>query len=389
MSKSRPGAPTAGTRANAGDGRARFGDVPVTRRILAEGPRRFAASIAGVGLALMLVLLLDGLSAGIDARITVYEEQAGAPLFVAQPGASSLLGSTSVLPKATMDQVRADPDVTWTSPIRGFFSVPEVGGTKIPSYVVGWQPGQRGGPWELAEGRAPSATDEVAVGEQFLRRGRLQVGDPLDVVGAHFRIVGVAKDADMFMASFVFMTHEATDVLLHAPDTTSFLLVGSNRPEATEANLAAQGLNVLTQEQIKQGDLALKGQTYGTALTAMVLLAASVGTLVIALAIYSAITDRSRDYGIIKALGSTNARLFRLAAAQSVSLALVGFVVGLGLFAAGAAFLRATRPQFAIVVSSASLGRLLAVAVLMGLVATFVPARHLAAMEPAHAFKGA
>jgi len=365
-----------------------LGDVPVTRRMMAEGPRRFAASIAGVGLALMLVLLLDGLSAGIDARITVYEEQSGAPLFVAQPGASSLLGSTSVLPKATMDQVRADPDVTWTAPMRGFFSVPEVAGTKIPSYVVGWQPGQRGGPWELAEGQVPNGVDEVAVGEQFARRGNLHVGDALEVVGSRFRIVGVAKDADMFMASFVFMTHEATDVLLHAPDTTSFLLVGSGHPEATRARLTGQGLNVLTQEQIKQGDLALKGQTYGTALTVMVLLAASVGTLVIALAIYSAITDRSRDYGIIKALGSTNSRLFRLAAAQSVALALVGFVIGVGFFAAGSAFLRATRPQFAIVVSSASLGRVLAVAVVMGLVATIVPARHLAAMEPAHAFKG-
>jgi len=273
--------------------------------------------------------------------------------------------------------------------MRGFFSVPEVGGTKIPSYVVGWQPGEHGGPWELAQGQAPTKVDEVAVGEQFLRRGNLHVGDSLEVVGSRFRIVGVAKDADMFMASFVFMTHEATDDLLHAPDTTSFLLVGSNRPEATKANLAGQGLNVLTQEQIKQGDLALKGQTFGTALTAMVLLAAAVGTLVIALAIYSAITDRSRDYGIIKALGSTNSRLFRLAAAQSVSLALVGFVVGVGFFAAGSALLHATRPQFAIVISTASLARVLVVAVVMGLVATLVPARHLAAMEPAHAFKGA
>ena len=42
------------------------------RNVLAE-PRRLAAAAGGIGMALMLSLLLDGLWAGIQANITTYD----------------------------------------------------------------------------------------------------------------------------------------------------------------------------------------------------------------------------------------------------------------------------------------------------------------------------
>src|SRR5262249_44716703 len=147
------------------------------RRMMTADPRRFLASLLGVGLALMMVLVIDGLSAGVDARVTVYETRAGADLYVAQPGANSLLGSTSDVPRSVVDQVRAAPGVQWAAPVRGFFTVPTVAGVKLPSYLVGWVPGQPGGPWQLDEGRAPATPDEIAVGRQFASRGHLAVGD--------------------------------------------------------------------------------------------------------------------------------------------------------------------------------------------------------------------
>ena len=362
--------------------------VPLARRMMLSDPRRFAASILGVGLALMLILLLDGLSAGIDARVTAYEERSGAALFVAQPGVSSLLGSTSVLPASTLNQVRSESTVKWAATMRGFFAVPQVSGIKIPSYIVGSEPGQPGGPWEIASGKAPTADDEIAVGQQFSQRAGVKVGDSMELIGKSFRVVGIAGDADMFMASFIFMTHKGTDALLHAPTSTSFVLVGTDQPTVTLEHLKASGLNVVTKEQIEKNDLGLKGQTYGTALAVMVMLAFIVGTMVIALSIYAAVIERRRDYGIIKAIGANNARLFRLAAAQSLCLAMAGFVAGLLLFFGSSAFLRAAKPQFSIIMSSQSLIRVLVVAVVMGLFATIVPARRLASMEPAVAFGG-
>jgi putative ABC transport system permease protein len=362
--------------------------VPLARRLMLADPRRFATSVAGVGLALMLILLLDGLSTGIDARVTVYEERSGASLFVGQPGTTSFLGSTSVLPRATLEKVRSQPGVEWAAAIRGFFTVPRINGTSVPAYVVGSEPGQPGGPWALAAGREPGADDEVVVGQQFAQRCAVKLGDTVKLFGRPFKVVGIAADADMFMASFVFMTHRATDLLLNAPQSTSFILVGTDRPDAVRAQLHSMGINALTRHEIEQNDLALKGQAYSVGLNLMVGVAFVVGTLVIALTIYAAVMERRREYGIIKAIGATSSRLFRVVLSQSLVLAGIGLLAGGLLFVAGQSLLGVMKPQFAITLTFASVQRVVVAAVSMGLLATLLPARRLMAMAPALAFRG-
>ena len=127
------------------------GRVPLARRNLLAEPRRLAVSAAGVGMAIMLILLLDGFRAGIEANITTYEDHVGADLYVAQPGTRNFFGAISTLPAETVDTVRADPDVDWAVAVRGFFSIVELHDTKIPTYVIGSTPGERGGPWELRQ----------------------------------------------------------------------------------------------------------------------------------------------------------------------------------------------------------------------------------------------
>ena len=52
--------------------------VPVTRRFLTTHPFRTAAGAAGIGLALMLMLLLAGLWVGVQDRVTTYDDHLGA-----------------------------------------------------------------------------------------------------------------------------------------------------------------------------------------------------------------------------------------------------------------------------------------------------------------------
>jgi putative ABC transport system permease protein len=77
-----------------------FGRVPLARRNVLAEPRRLVASAAGVGTAIMLILLLDGLWAGIKANITTYEDHVGADLYVAQPVPATSSGSSASFPPA-------------------------------------------------------------------------------------------------------------------------------------------------------------------------------------------------------------------------------------------------------------------------------------------------
>lgn len=362
------------------------GRVPLARRNLLAEPRRLAASAAGVGMAIMLILLLDGLWAGIEANITTYEDNVGADLYVAQPGTRNFFGAISVIPADTVESVRADPDVEWAVNVRGFFSIIELHDTKVPTYVIGSTPGEPGGPWELRSGRAPMADDEVAIGRVMARRHGLDLGDQLDIMGRSLTVVGTSTDA--FMAAFVFMTHAATDQLLGAAGTTSFVLVATPEPTAVRERLAATGLSILDRDELARADLDLMARAYRVPLTVMRAVAFAVGSLVIALTAYTAIADRRREYGIVKAMGARASRLVTLALEQTLLIASVGLAAGGLLFVAGRAVIGWSRPQFVILASAGSIGRAVAAALLMGLVAAVVPARRLARLEPASAYRG-
>ena len=85
------------------------GTVPVARRNTLADPRRLAASAVAVGLAISLILLLDGLWTGITRGVTAYEDNVGADLYVAQPGTHNFFGAVSQIPIDTSTPSRRSP----------------------------------------------------------------------------------------------------------------------------------------------------------------------------------------------------------------------------------------------------------------------------------------
>jgi putative ABC transport system permease protein len=363
--------------------------VPLARRNLFADRRRLIASVVGVGLAVMLILLLDGMWAGLRAQARLYTDRAGADLYVLQPGVRDLTAGASVLPLGAVDAVRADPGVSWAAPVRSAYVVLQVHGTKVASSVVGSVPGQRGGVWSLASGRAPAADDEVAVDRVLAGRHGLGVGDALVVAGRRFRVVGLADHSYGFMVPFVFVTHSALDELSGSPGSTSFVLLGADEPAAVAARLRAQGLNVLTSDQVAANDVEFTTGVFGSPIRIMVGIGLAAGTLVIALTAYTTIVEHRREYGIVKGMGVSGGRLMRLALVQTIALAGLGLAVGAVLFLAGRALIVASRPQFAVVLTAGSVGRAALAALTMALLAAAIPARRLARMEPAAAYRSA
>jgi putative ABC transport system permease protein len=360
--------------------------VPLARRNLLAEPRRLAAAALGVGMAVMLILLTDGLWAGIEARITTYEDNVGADLYVAQPGTRNFLGALSSIPAGTVDTVRADPGVDWAQPVRGFYSVIELHGRKEATYIIGSVPGERGGPYGIDQGRGPQSDDEVTIGRVMAQRHGLDVGDRIEIMGSRFTVVGIGGDA--FMFGFAFLTHAATDTLLSAPGTTSFVLVGTDDPSAVRDRLERRGLAVLDRDDLARNDLALMSRAFAVPLKVMRGVAFAVGSLVIALTAYTAIAERRREYGIVKAIGAHRRHLVDLALRQTMLIAAIGLASGGLLFLAGRAFIGWARPQFVIVTTSGTVARAVGTVVLMGLIAAIVPARRLARLEPATAYRG-
>jgi putative ABC transport system permease protein len=365
------------------------GRVPLARRNLLADRRRLVASVAGVGLAVMLILLLDGMWTGVQVQSRLYADRAGADLFVLQPGVSDLIAGESVLPASTVDTVARTPGVTRATPVQSTYVILEFHGQKVPTNLVGSVPGAAGGPWVMGEGRAVRTGGEIVVDSLLARRHGLDVGDRMAVMGQPFKIVGMSRESSGFMGvGYVFVTHDAATRLLGATSVTSYVLVATGDPTGVARRLAAQGLNVLTKEQAGSNTEDLFTGVFGGPLGLMVAVAFAAGTLVIALTAYTAVAERRREYGIVKAMGATRRTLIVLALGQTLVLAALGLVTGGVLFAAGRELIAAASPQFLVVVTAPAAVRAAAAALSMALVAAMVPARRLARLDPASAYRG-
>lgn len=362
--------------------------VPLARRNLLADGRRLLAGVLGVGLALMLVLLLDGLWQGVRRQASIYPDRSGADLFVTQHGVANFLGETSAIPIATVDAVRDTPGVDWAAPVRGQFVVFDLHGKKVPAYLVGSVPGQPGGPWRLAAGRRARDDDEIVVDDVLARRHGLAIGDDLEIGGRTYRIVGRSVETAAVMTGFVVVTHRASDDLFRAPGTTSYVLVGTREVEAVKRRLEARDLTVFTRQQLADRDRRLLTGIFGAPVRLMVAVAFGVGTLVVALTVYASVIERRREYGIVKALGAGRWAVTGVVVRQSLLLAAVGLVVGFGLYLAGRALIAELRPQFSVVLAPGSAVRGVGAAVLMAVLAAVVPARRVAASDPASVYRG-
>jgi putative ABC transport system permease protein len=361
--------------------------VPLARRLLGAHPLRVLAGAGGIGLALMLILLLDGLWAGVRGQATLFEDHTGAQLVVVAPGTDSLFADPSVLPAAAVSRVAATPGVDWVAPVRTAYAILDLRGQRAAVALVGATPGQPGGPWKLSSGRAPLADDEIALDRLFAARQQVRIGDRLPVLGAQLRVVGFTGESAMFMTPLVFVTERTAAGLLGAPDTTGVVLLGTADPPGVSTRLRAAGLTVRTPGELHGAALRLATRVFGGPLQLMVAVAFIAGTLIVALVAHTVITEQRRDLGVLKALGASGPRLARVGITETAALTAAGALAGVALLALGRVVIAAWRPQFPVLVTPGSLTRAAAAAAVMALLAAALPARRLARLDPAGAFR--
>lgn len=360
-------------------------------RNLLKDKTRLAMSVSGVALAVMLILLLGGFLAGMNQQITSYLDYSPGSIVVAQDGVGNLLGATSLLPAGILNRVENTERVEDAIPILSQFVILELHDKKQPAYLIGYDPAEGGGPWQIAEGREPEADDEVIFDRVLADRHDIELGDMFEIMGQDFTVVGLSDDTTSWMTSFFFMRKAAAERLLLAPGATSFVLVtveAGASPSAVRDELSAiEGTQALLKSEVAANDVKLFAKVFSAPLRLMVGIAFLVGTMIVGLVIYTATVERQREYGVLKALGGRNSVLYGVVAAQALIVTALGSAVGvLAAYGAGA-LLMALRPQFLIVFDPIQIAQTSLIGLVMGLLAALFPARLLAGLAPAEVFR--
>ncbi|MFL6230690.1 MAG: ABC transporter permease [Pyrinomonadaceae bacterium] len=296
-----------------------------------QRPLRALISVAGVALGVALVMLFTGLSRGMSNDLQRRSSNLRAEIIFTRPGGMELTSSTSNLSTKYADELAkidgvesAVPAIRYVFQGGGGFGFEQIEGVDWAAYAA--QNGLR-----LVDGRAPAATDEIVIDETKAQNGKTGVGGTLNIFGGKpYRIVGVYTPE---AGARVKMSLAAMQDAMQSPGKCSYIFVKA-RTGVDALTLARRITEALPGNKIQlTSDLPMfnfeKSIPFlGVFLRALVGLSAIVSALVVMLAMYTTITERTREIGVLKALGASRGYIVSLIEREALLISLLGLVVG-------------------------------------------------------------
>jgi putative ABC transport system permease protein len=369
------------------------GALLLARRNLTRNRVRFLASVGGVALAFSLILALDAIFAGVSEQLSAYIDRAGADVWVSQAGVRNLHMVNSSLPASVTQEVEAVDGVSAVTPILEATDTIGAGDERSVVYLVGLPPGApMGGPWDVVEGAAQVDRGEIIVDRGFARRAGVGIGDRVDVLGHHARIVGVSVGTASLVNAVAFVALADFQAARNDTRIVSFVLVRIEPGASADAVSATiertvEGVTAQSRAAFADQERRLVLDMSADVISIMDGIGFVVGLVVVALTVYVASLSRRREYGALKAIGAGNAFLYLVVLDQAILSVAIGFAAGIGVTAVLGRVvpLAGLDLELSITVASVTNAAILS-AVIAGLAAV-LPIRGIAGLEPAIVFR--
>lgn len=301
---------------------------------LSHHPGRTAASVAGVAVGVVLIVLTVGLVRGMLRDRGQRDTNTGVELMfcLRDQFGISVTSLPLTLPLELVAQVRAVPGVAAVTPVgqhlefkgESGLGLRQLDGVEFRSYTQATEV-------RIVTGQPlPDSGDAVIVDTKYAAHHRTNPGDQIMLFDRPFTVAGIyAPETGARLMVPLTTMQEA----LGAPGKASMLLVKCQNPAGQD--LVAQRLAA----QFPQARLlftrdlprlfATGYDSFNLFLQVVAGLAIAISLLVTSLTMYTAVTERTRQIGILKALGASQRFIASVFFQESLLISLLGVVVGL------------------------------------------------------------
>jgi putative ABC transport system permease protein len=361
-----------------------------------QRPARSLLTVMAVALGVAAAVALTGIAWGFEASWQKANDARGTDLIVTR------LASTNAMPSP----FRAEP---LQSELRGYPKVRDVVGLLSemlsvdtgapPVFVFGWTHGSY--LWQhlkLIDGRWPANNDEpaVAIGVVTAELLHKKTGDVLEIEGRRMPVVGVFESPAAIENGAVLMTLGQAQQTTDKPGKVNVLNVKLDA-DTTPADIDAIKLRIRERVPgfiaITSGELVGQNTVVRIAKAmsnATTLIAGLVGVLIVFNTMLMSVNERTREIGVLLALGWHRRTVVQLVCSEAALLTLAGGIAGVLVGVALTWQLEHLDLLRGKIDANFPVGFLLAMpvlAMLVGVLGGFYPAMKASRLTPSHALR--
>ncbi len=296
---------------------------------LKHRPVRTLLSIVAISIQVTLVLALVGLSRGMLNDQARRAKGVGADILVRPPGSALLFSGGQMLDRIVPAVVDKVPHVKVATGVLTY-------GTDLFNYVTGIDLAAfdaMSGGFQFVHGGPFKHPDDVMVDEYYAAQHKVHVGDTITIINRPWHVSGIYEPG--MLARVVVPIGTLQDLTANTGKVT-VVYIKVDRPaniSQTMAELSARlkEYKINSMEDyvslFSPGNIPLLTQFIGVVIGLGVL----VGFLVVFLSMYTAVLERTREIGVLKALGASPGLILNIVLRETALLAVAGSILGIAL----------------------------------------------------------
>ena len=353
---------------------------------LARRPVRTCVSVLAVSVEVALILVIVGLVTGITVETGERTRGAGGDIMFQAPGSSIFLGlNQSVMPLAIGAELSKIDGIQTVAPV-----VTQFNSQRGFDVVYGIQPdsfGELSGGLSFIDGRMFEAENEIVIDDLYAEAKGVGVGEEISLLNHRFLVSGVVENGK---GARLYMDIRTAQEMTGAPDKASLFFIKLEDSDDTDAVIGQLEALLPTYRATPMRELvSLMSNASVPALdaflTVVLSLAVSIGVLVIFLSMYTTISERTREIGILRSLGASKAFVVRMILTETFWLCAVGILAGIGLSFAIAEAVPLAFPTLMVLIVPEWILRAVILALASGVLGALYPSFRAAGQDPVDA----
>jgi putative ABC transport system permease protein len=349
-------------------------------------PMRTMITVIGVAVEVTLVILVVGLTSGLLQDYAKRTEGVGADVMVRPPNSGYFLSlGGAPMPIAIGAKLQELQYVQAVAPVLvGFNSVSGL------ENIFGIEPESFravSGGFTFYSGHDLKDPDDILVDDIYAQGKKVKVGQTLHVLNHDFHVAGIVEHGK---SARLFVTLATLQEMMGAHDKASVFFVKCDRASHAaavqdETKQLLPGYEVQLPKELMALMTSSNVPFLGTFINVMIGIAVIVGFLVTFLSMYTTVIERTREVGVLKALGASKGYIVQVIVSETTLLCVLGLVFGIGLSFLTRSIAHKIWPSLPILITAGWIGRAGIIAILGGVFGSTYPAWLASRKDPVEA----